>query len=255
MGFGRAGASGGMEGSMTEYPTPPDFTPERRVITAQMVAGQRLYLGMQRSPVTKWLVAAIALAYLLVGWLMFKLEAATALGIVLAPRPAVILSMCGAQDAQYLAQGQLWRLVTTVFLHGGSMHIVLNGVALLALGRMCEAVYGPIRFLWLFLAAGVCGATLSWVGGNAVSVGASGGIFGLMGAAIVFGWRYKNQLPKEAGDFFRRSLLPWVGLNLVIGVIVPFIDNLGHIGGLVGGVVTAMGMGNRVLERGDQVYL
>ncbi len=74
-----------------------------------------------------------------------------------------------------------------MFLHGDGLHILLNALALWALGRLCEALYGPARFLWLFLMSGICGACFSWLGGNESSVGASGGIFGLMGAAITPG--------------------------------------------------------------------
>ena len=95
--------------------------------------------------------------------------------------------------------------------------------------------------------SGICGACFSWLGGNESSVGASGGIFGLMGASIVFGWRYRHRLPEPMSVFLRRKLAPWVVVNLVIGAVIPFIDNLGHTGGLVGGCVLAMVMGNRVI--------
>jgi rhomboid protease GluP len=104
-----------------------------------------------------------------------------------------------------------------------------------------------VRFLWLFLVAGVCGSTLSYLGGNTASVGASGSVFGLMGACIVFGFRYRLVLPPHIGDLFRRRLLPWVGLNLVIGAVIPFIDNLGHVGGLLGGAGFALVVSNRVV--------
>jgi rhomboid protease GluP len=143
--------------------------------------------------------------------------------------------------------GELWRLVSCVFLHGDGLHLLLNGLALFALGRLCESLYGSARFAWLFVLSGMCGAAFSWLGGNTTSVGASGGIFGLMGAAMVFGWRYQAQLPPHMSHFLRRSLLPWVVLNLVIGLLIPFIDNLGHIGGLVGGAVLGTFIGNRVI--------
>ena len=137
--------------------------------------------------------------------------------------------------------------MSSVFLHGDGIHITLNMIALFALGRMCEAVYGPVRFLWLFLLSGIAGETLSWVGGNPMSVGASGGIFGLMGAAIIFGWKNSSGLPDHTSRFFRYKLIPWVIFNLGLGLVVPVIDNLGHLGGLVGGTVLAMTLGNRIV--------
>ena len=104
-----------------------------------------------------------------------------------------------------------------------------------------------MRFLWLFLVAGVCGALLSYVGGNTASVGASGSIFGLMGACIVFGFRYRLVLPPHIGDLFRKKLAPWVGLNLLIGAVSPFCDNLGHRGGLIGGAGFALIVSNRIV--------
>jgi membrane associated rhomboid family serine protease len=70
-----------------------------------------------------------------------------------------------------------------------------------------------------------------------------------MGAAIVFGFRFQKELPPLAGELFRKRLLPWVGLNLFIGAVVPFIDNLGHVGGLIGGSVLALFLRNRVIPR------
>ena len=167
------------------------------------------------------------------------------------PRPTKLLVRWGAMRDIKLDAGEFWRLISCVFLHGDGLHMLLNGVALFALGRLCESLYGAARFVWLFLLCGMCGATFSWLGGNTTSVGASGGIFGLMGAAMVFGWRYRQQLPDPMSHFLRRSLLPWVVLNLVIGLLLPFIDNLGHIGGLLAGILLAMVIGNQVIP-GEQ---
>ena len=68
-----------------------------------------------------------------------------------------------------------------------------------------------------------------------------------MGACIVFGYRYRLVLPPHIGELFRKKLLPWVGLNLVIGLLIPFIDNLGHLGGLIGGAAFAMVVSNRII--------
>ena len=69
----------------------------------------------------------------------------------------------------------------------------------------------------------------------------------MMGACVVFGWRFRRELPPEIGDLFRRKLLPWVGLNLFIGYVIPFIDNLGHVGGLITGALLALVTGNQII--------
>ena len=203
--------------------------------------------NLRRPVVTLILVSSITIIHLAVGAVMWSRGQVGFLGALAAERGPNLLVRCGAMRGPKIDEGELWRLVSCVFLHGDGLHILLNAVALWALGRLCESLYGPSRFLWLFLASGICGACFSWLGGNLSSVGASGGIFGLMGASMVFGWRYRHRLPDPMSVFLRRKLAPWVVLNLVIGAVIPFIDNLGHTGGLVGGSLMAMVIGNRVI--------
>jgi rhomboid protease GluP len=202
---------------------------------------------LARPRVTVALVSLITGIHLALGAVMWSRGQAGFIGAIIAERGPNLLIRSGAMRAPRIDAGEVWRLVSCVFLHGDGLHILLNALALWALGRLCEALYGPSRFLWLFLASGICGACFSWLGGNESSVGASGGIFGLMGASIVFGWRYRHRLPEPMSVFLRRKLAPWVVVNLVIGAVIPFIDNLGHTGGLIGGCVLAMVMGNRVI--------
>jgi len=209
--------------------------------------------NLRRPIVTIALTATMLGIHLWIGAIMWMRGWVGPLGALALPRPTKLLTRWGAMRDLKLDAGELWRLVSCVFLHGDGLHMLLNGLALVALGRLCEALYGPARFLWLFLLSGVCGAGFSWLGGNTTSVGASGGIFGLMGAAMIFGWRYRARLPEPMSHFLRRSLLPWVILNLAIGLFIPFIDNLGHVGGLVGGTVAAMVIGNRVIP-GEQSH-
>ena len=227
---------------------PPDIDPAYvAVLKAQRRVWMNLVQGMHRPWMTISLLVVIGLVHLLAGVISFFQGFVNVAGIAVAQRGTGVLAFLGAMVGERVSDGELWRLVSCLFLHGDGTHILLNGLALYGLGRLCESVYGPVRFLWLFLVAGVCGSTLSWLGGNAASVGASGSIFGLMGACIVFGHRYRLVLPPHIGDMFRKKLLPWVGLNLAIGVLIPFIDNLGHFGGLVGGALMAMVISNRVI--------
>ena len=217
------------------------------VLRAQAHVWRRLADGMRRPWATVGLLVVIGLAHLLAGLVGFSEGRVTFAGIIVGDRPTSTLVFMGAMYSPKVSAGEIWRLVSCLFLHGDGTHILLNGIALYGLGRLCESVYGPMRFVWLFLVAGMAGSTLSFVGGNVASVGASGSIFGLMGACIVFGYRYRLVLPPHIGELFRKKLLPWVGLNLMIGVLIPFIDNLGHLGGLIGGAGFALVVSNRIV--------
>ncbi len=227
---------------------PPELDPRyAAVIRAQARVWKNLADGMSRPWMTISILVVIGLAHLLVGLIGFSQGTVSLPGILVGDRSTGDLIFMGAMYSPRVQMGELWRLVSCLFLHGDGTHILLNGIALYGLGRLAESVYGPVRFLWLFLVAGLCGSTLSYLGGNTASVGASGSIFGLMGACIVFGFRYRLVLPPHIGEIFRKKLLPWVGINLMIGVIIPFIDNLGHFGGLVGGSVFATMVSNRIV--------
>jgi membrane associated rhomboid family serine protease len=225
-----------------------DETPE------QAAAVDRLLDAMDRPRMTVALLVAEVGAYIAVGSIPFVRGNADWVDIVVRSRGQRILGRSGAMWADGLDQGELWRLVSAMFLHAGWLHMLVNGLALIALGRLTEAIYGPVRLLWLFLLCGAGGAVLSWVGGNTLSVGASGALFGLMGAAIVFGWRHREALPEGPSRFLRWKLLPWLLLNLALGML-PFIDNLGHLGGLITGLVAASVVGNRLVEGEDGTRL
>src|SRR4051794_5996272 len=135
-----------------------------------------------------------------------------------------------------VAQGDLWRLVSSGFMHDPNtiFHLLLNMYALFWLGRMIEPALGHARFLGLYFVSLVCGSLgVMLLQPNELAVGASGAIFGLFGAAIVMA-RNRNI------DLMQSGLVPVLVLNLVITFIPSFHIAYGaHLGGLVGGVVTA----------------
>jgi rhomboid protease GluP len=127
---------------------------------------------------------------------------------------------------------QWWRLVTAGFLHGGLMHILMNSWVLFDLGAQVEEVYGTSRLIVLYFAATICGFYLSTVWNPGVSVGASAGLFGLIGAMIALGVRHRTAM----GAAIRGLYVRWAVYGLVFGLLPGFhIDNAAHIGGLAAG--------------------
>lgn len=140
----------------------------------------------------------------------------------------------GALRGSDVADGDYWRVLTAGFLHAGFFHLLFNMLSLWILGTLLEPAIGQLRFALIFLVsvlAGSFGALL--VEPDSLTVGASGGIFGLMGAAVVV-MRNRGINPMESGIGL------WIGLNLLITFTVPNISIGGHIGGLIGGALAAL---------------
>jgi rhomboid protease GluP len=147
--------------------------------------------------------------------------------------PAVL----GMKVNQLIAQGQVWRLITPMFLHGSILHVALNMYALFILGRVLEQYYGHTRFLWLYILSGFAGNIVSMLFSPSNSLGSSTAIFGLIAAQGVF--LYQNR--KVFGGNAQRALMNVIMvavLNFVIG-LSPGIDNWGHLGGFIAGIAFA----------------
>ncbi|MDT7517555.1 rhomboid family intramembrane serine protease [Rhodoferax sp. TBRC 17660] len=147
----------------------------------------------------------------------------------------------GANFAPATQDGQWWRLGSAMFIHFGIWHLLLNMWALWDIGRLLEGLLGRWRFALLYLGAGVCGNLVSLVvqGNRAVSGGASGAVFGLYGALLVFLWVERRQV--EAGEFrwLFGGALGFSVLMLGLGWFMPGIDNAAHGGGLLAGMLWA----------------
>ncbi len=146
----------------------------------------------------------------------------------------------GARAQGRVAQGELWRLVTCGFVHGDLIHLIVNGMALVGLGRLGEAVFGPARFIWIFLLSVVGGALAAQAHGGSISFGASGGLFGVMGALLSFGWLRREYLPAQMLEVFGKQLALWTALNLIIGFFLPFVSSPSHVGGLITGLLAGL---------------
>lgn len=171
-------------------------------------------------------------------------DGATAL---LGARGGRLLTRVGGMKSSRVDEGELWRLISAVFLHTNLLHLALNVVGLLLVGRLVEAMLGATRMFTVFLWSGVAGAASSWLlAATPVSVGASGGIFGLLGAALVFVLRHGDELPDDVRRHLRKHLIISILFNLPVGLIVPVVDQAAHVGGLVGGAVLGALLGDRV---------
>jgi membrane associated rhomboid family serine protease len=129
-----------------------------------------------------------------------------------------------------VAAGEYYRLLTAAFLHGGILHIMFNMWVLFALGPTLEQLLGRARFLILYLLCALGGSVVSYAFNepNVPSVGASGAIFGLMGAILIVGRSLRADVT---------NVLVLIGINVAIGFVVPNIDWRAHLGGLITGVI------------------
>jgi rhomboid protease GluP len=209
---------GGIQGPQfgEPYPAGGQGRPQPRYIEATVV----------RPLVTYGILAITVLVYLA------QMASARYLGGDL---PAAL----GMKVNQAILQGQLWRLLTPVLLHGSILHLGFNMYALYALGPTLEGHYGHTRYLALYGLAGFAGNVLSFRFTEANSLGSSTAIFGLLGAYGVF--LYQNR--KLLGGRAQRGLINIITIaiiNLAIGMTPGSqIDNWGHIGGLAGGTIFA----------------
>ena len=145
----------------------------------------------------------------------------------------------GGNYGPAVAAGQWWRLLSSAFLHGGLMHLANNLAILGLLGWMLEKSIGTVRFALVYFLAGIGGSLvgLYWHP-DTVSVGASGAIFGLLGAALVLALR--KALPDDLGGMLVSLVAVMGGLNLLLGFLMPGVDNAAHLGGILAGAAVGL---------------
>ncbi|WP_215114035.1 rhomboid family intramembrane serine protease [Exiguobacterium sp. s70] len=142
----------------------------------------------------------------------------------------------GAKVNPLIDEGEWWRLITPMFLHIGWFHFAINMFALWSLGPLVERMYGSTRFATIYLLAGVIATVASYAFSEAISAGASGALFGLVGALLYFGLRDRSLFMKTLGPPLFIMLGLNVGLAFVLGASL---DHSAHAGGLVGGFLMA----------------
>lgn len=138
-------------------------------------------------------------------------------------------------------EGSFVRLFTSMFLHIGIIHLVMNMWALILLGKQTESFYGHFKTLIIFIFSGVVGNLLSVIlmGSNTISAGASGAIFGLMGAILYFAINQRTYM----GEALKKEILPVIIVNLLFGFMLTGINMYAHIGGLIGGILISTALG------------
>ncbi|MDG3074254.1 rhomboid protease YqgP [Bacillus halotolerans] len=145
----------------------------------------------------------------------------------------------GAKENGLIAAGEWWRLLTPIVLHIGLAHLAFNTLALWSVGTAVERMYGSGRFLLIYLAAGITGSIASFVFSPYPSAGASGAIFGCLGALLYVAVSNRKMFLKTIGT----NIIVIILINLGFGFAVSNIDNSGHIGGLAGGFLAAAALG------------
>ncbi|HYM44261.1 MAG TPA: rhomboid family intramembrane serine protease [Steroidobacteraceae bacterium] len=144
----------------------------------------------------------------------------------------------GINFGAFTVNGQWWRLLTCLFVHLNLLHLLVNLWALWNAGRLAERLYGSAVFVFIYLASGLLGslASIAWQPANA-SAGASGAIFGILGAHLAFLAHRESGIPRQIVRAHWFSTLVFVLFNLIRGAMVPGIDNAAHVGGLAGGLI------------------
>jgi membrane associated rhomboid family serine protease/cytochrome c-type biogenesis protein CcmH/NrfG len=171
---------------------------------------------------------------------------------ILEPNSGQLLNW-GADFGPYSLGTQPWRILTSNYLHIGLIHIAVNMWALWQLGRLAERIFGGWAYFLTYTAAGIAGSLLSLLHNpNVPSAGASGAIFGLIGALIAALYLGKLPFPPAARQSLLKNLLWTAGINLYLGAKIPGIDNSGHIGGFVMGLALGAIVGPQLMEPIDK---
>jgi len=169
--------------------------------------------------------------------LVFLAMVGSGISLMDGPNPAQMIHW-GANFAPLTLLGQSWRLVTYMFLHYGLIHIGFNMWCLWDLGMLAESMYGDWTFAIVYLLCGIGGGVASlWWHPGAVSAGASGAIFGLAGALLASFKLGEFSLPQNLIAGVKRSMVAFIGYNIVLGALWGGTDNACHVGGLITGLM------------------
>lgn len=142
----------------------------------------------------------------------------------------------GAKFNILIEYGEYYRLITAAFLHAGIIHLFFNMSALNIIGKEVEEVYGTKKYIFIYIFSLLGASVFSYIFSEGISVGASGAIFGLLGAMLAFG--LKNR--KKIGRAYIKNIIETIILNIIIGITISNIDNFAHMGGLIFGFIISL---------------
>lgn len=210
-----------------EHPLYEKPNDQQRVTVAAQPRSKRLRRPREDQPLLTYVLVAINAALFLAGFISPEIDGRLFVDGSLFP-PFIVL------------EGQVYRLLSAMFLHGSIGHIFFNMYALYAIGGTIEPIFGRVRFLLIYFLSGLTGSLLSLALGDFLSpsVGASGAVFALFAAEAVHLYQHRAVYANVQGRL--RHMLFLIGMNLFIGLVPGSrIDNWGHIGGVLGGLVLA----------------
>lgn len=146
---------------------------------------------------------------------------------------------------EIFVDGQFYRFITSMFMHSGAMHIVMNALSLYLIGQTLERLFRPLTYLSIYFITGIFGSLLYlFVNHGGEAVGASGAIFGMFGALAGFAWVHRKTMNDEFMNFMR-SFGMILLLNFGLGIAIPEIAMSAHIGGLIAGIISGVIMAQK----------
>lgn len=221
------------------FPFPPNKDKMIPKWLTQLASGKPISLG-EESQAVKYFIPL--LTYVLIGMNLTYFILMVLAGLHLFPNPVEgsidqrVLIDFGAKVNSLIQAGEVWRLLTSTFIHIGIVHLTFNLYALWALGPLTEESMGHRRFLLIYILSGLGGSVSSFIFSPVLSAGASGAIFGLLGALLYYS--YKRPALWKTG--LGMNLVVVILVNLGFGFVQPGIDNFAHLGGLITGATSCV---------------
>lgn len=188
-------------------------------------------------PGTWGLVVGMAGIHLTTAWISWVRDWSPFWYAFILDRSPLLREGLGGQTARMVARGEHWRLLTSVFLHGDLLHMLVNAGSIWVLGRLLEPLLGTWRWLGWFVLGGLGASLASHLSGVRASDGASGGAFALLGAALILGLRLRPHLSPEDSHLLGKPLWGFTAINLFLSFVLPWIDAIGHVAGLAIGLL------------------